>query len=112
MDKAIRENWLESDAHPIATFVPTKIEGIPAVGEEGKEYALKITGDMTIREITKEVTFDATVNVAGNELSGMATSTLLMSDFGVGPINIIGILKTEDEVKLTFNLIARAGSDQ
>jgi polyisoprenoid-binding protein YceI len=107
-DDAIRGRWLESNTYPIATFAPTKIEGLPTSGEEGVPYALKITGDMTIREITKEVTFDATVKVEDDVLSGTATTTLLMSDFEIGPIDIIGILKTEDEVKLTFNLIARA----
>lgn len=107
-DAAIRENWLESGAYPIATFVPTSIEGIPEVGEEVTDYSLKITGDLTIREITKEVTFDATVKVEGDELSGIAITTILMSDYEIGPIDIIGILKTEDEVKLTLNLIARA----
>jgi polyisoprenoid-binding protein YceI len=106
-DRAIREEWLESNTYPIATFVPTSIEGIPEAGEEGVEYSLRITGDMTIREITKEVTFDATVKVENDIMSGTATTTLLMSDFEVGPIDIIGILKTEDEVKLTFNIVAR-----
>jgi polyisoprenoid-binding protein YceI len=106
-DNAIRGNWLESNAYPIATFTPTKIEGIPVTGEEGVSYALTITGDMTIRDITKEVTFEATVKVEDEVLSGTAETMLLMSDYDIGPIDIIGILKTEDEVKLTFNLVAR-----
>jgi hypothetical protein len=30
-----------------------------------------------------------------------------MSDFGFGPIDIAGILKTEDEAKVTLNFVAR-----
>jgi polyisoprenoid-binding protein YceI len=111
-DEAIRERFLESDTYPIATFTATNIEGIPQVGEEGIEYPLRITGDMTIREITKEVTFDAMVKVENDVLSGTATTTLLMSDFEFGPIDIIGILKTEDEVKLTLNFTAHPTSVQ
>lgn len=111
-DEAIRENWLESEKYPIATFVPTEIEGVPEVGEEGVGYSMKITGEMTIREVTEEVTFDAMVKLENDELTGSATTILLMSDFGVGPIDILGILKTEDEVKLTLNFIARPSSDQ
>jgi hypothetical protein len=40
-------------------------------------------------------------------LVGEATTTILMSDFGVGPISVLGILNTEDEVKLTIELTAR-----
>lgn len=111
-DKAIRERWLESEKFPIATFVSKSVQGIPEVGEEGKDYPIKITGDMTIRDVTKEVTFDATVKVENNTLSGTATTTLLMSDFEVGPINVIGILKTDDEVKLTLKLVAKADASQ
>jgi polyisoprenoid-binding protein YceI len=111
-DEAIRENWLESGKYPIATFLATQIEGVPEVGEEGVEYPVQIIGEMTIREITNEVTFDATVKLENGELTGTAATTLLMSDFEVGPINIIGILKTEDEVKLTLNFVARPNTGQ
>lgn len=111
-DEAIRDNWLESEKYPIATFVPTGTTGMPEQGEEGVNYQLQITGEMTIREVTQEITFDTTVKFENNELTGTATTTLLMSDFGVGPIDILGILKTEDEVKLTLNFIARTSTDQ
>ncbi|NMC81001.1 MAG: YceI family protein, partial [Chloroflexi bacterium] len=43
----------------------------------------------------------------GDTLSGTATSSVLMSDFGIGPISLVGMLQTEDEVKLTLNFVAR-----
>ena len=105
-DNAIRDRWLESASYPMATFIPTSIEGLPAVGEEGVDYPLKITGDLTVKETTQQVTLDATIRLEGNVLTGTATTTLLMSDFGVGPISIAGILETQDEVKLTLNFVA------
>ena len=60
-----------------------------------------------MRETTRPVTFDVTVSGTSQELSGEAGTTILMSDFGVGPISIAGILNTEDEVKLTFAFVAR-----
>lgn len=106
-DNAIRDRFLESSKYPLATFTPIKIEGLPAAGEEGVDYPLKITGDLTIKETTMPVTFDTTVRLVGDTLTGVATTTILMSDFGVGPISIAGILETQDEVKLTLNFIAR-----
>ena len=93
-DRYIRENGLESSKFPMATFVPTQIEGLPATGEEGSEYNLKVTGDLTVKETTNPVTFDVTVKLDGNTLSGEATTTVLLSDFGVGPISLLGILNT------------------
>lgn len=106
-DNAIRTRFLESQRFPTVTFVPTQIEGLPASYEPGQEIPLKISGDLTIRDVTKPISFDAVVRLADNQLSGQATTTILMSDFGFGPISIAGILKTEDEAKVTLTFVAR-----
>jgi predicted lipoprotein with Yx(FWY)xxD motif len=106
-DDAIRRDFLESAQFPMATFVPTQIEGLPESYNEGDQVSLQINGDLTVREITHPVTFEATLQVSEGVLLGEASTTILMSDFGVGPISILGILNTEDEVKLTINLVAQ-----
>lgn len=106
-DNAIRGRFLESERYPMVTFVPTAIEGLPDSYQDGQEIPLKITGDLTIREKTMPVSFDAVVRLEGNQLTGQATTTILMSDFEFGPISIAGILKTEDEAKITLTFVAR-----
>lgn len=106
-DSALQNRFLESSRYPVVTFVPEGIEGLPSSYQEGQEVNMVINGDLTIREVTQPVTFDAVVKLENNELSGQATTTILMSDFGFGPIDIGGILKTEDEAKVTLTLIAR-----
>lgn len=106
-DNAIRGRFLMSDAYPRATFVPTSIDGLPESYTEGESINFQVTGDLTVKETTRPVTFAVTVQVSGNSLTGDASTTLLMSDFGVGPISIAGILETEDEVKLNFSIAAK-----
>jgi polyisoprenoid-binding protein YceI len=106
-DNKIREDFLESNQFPLATFKPTAIEGIPGEYSQGDPVQLSITGDLTIKETTQPVTFDVTAQLDSGELTGEATTTILMSDFGVGPISILGMLETEDEVLLTFNFVAK-----
>ncbi len=106
-DNAIRTRFLESQRFPTVTFVPTQIEGLPASYEPGQEIPLKISGDLTIRDVTKPVSFEAVVRLSEGQLSGQATTTILMSDFGFGPISIAGILKTEDQAKVTLTFVAR-----
>ena len=105
-DNAIRSRFLESGKYPLATFVTTQIEGLPTTIADGKTYPLKISGNLTVREVTKPVTFDANVRLDQNRLSGQAGTTVLMSDFGFGPISIAGILKTEDQVNLALEFVA------
>lgn len=106
-DSAIRGDWLESSRFPTATFVSTAIEGLPSSYVEGQDYTLKVTGDLTVREVTRSVTFDVTTRLNGDTLSGTAVTTILLSDFSIGPISIAGILKTEDEAKITLEFVAR-----
>jgi polyisoprenoid-binding protein YceI len=106
-DNAIRNRFLESTRFPEVTFNVTEVEGIPDTYQDGQEVALQISGELTVREVTQPVTFDAVVKLEGDTLSGVATTTILMSDFGFGPISIAGILNTEDEVKVTLTFVAR-----
>ena len=70
--------------YPEITFTST---GVEAAGER----KLKITGDLTIKGITKSVVLDATLNgrgehpMAGREAIGFdATTTVSRTDFGLG----------------------------
>ncbi|UCE00903.1 MAG: YceI family protein [Chloroflexota bacterium] len=106
-DNTIRERYLESSIFPIVEFTPREIQGLPDSYQEGQEITFQVSGDLTIRDVTKPVTFDVQLSGQGNEIIGEATTMILMSDFGFGPISIGGILNTEDEVKTTFTFIAR-----
>ncbi len=77
-------DFFDAEKFPVATFKSTKVE---AAGN-GK---LKITGDLTIKGITKPVVLDATLNKAApHPMSKVpaigfdATTTIKRTDFGVG----------------------------
>lgn len=106
-DNAIRDRWLESSRFPLATFVPAQIEGLPASYSDGQELTLTITGDLTVRDVTRPAIFTVTGKVENEVMSGVATTDLKMTDFGFQPPDIAGILRAEDEVKVTFSFIAR-----
>jgi polyisoprenoid-binding protein YceI len=108
-DNFIRRRFLESSTYPLATFTPTAITGIPESYVEGQPYSFKVTGNMTVHNVTKPVTFDVTASLSGTTLSGTATAAVKMSDFGVGPITLAGMLQTQDDVKLSMKFVARAG---
>jgi polyisoprenoid-binding protein YceI len=106
-DGYIRGNGLESSKYPIAKFVPTRVETLPGAYTEGQDVSIKVTGDLTIKTTTRPVTWDVTTRLANGVLTGKATTELLMSEFNVGPISILGVLNTEDKVKLIFDFVAK-----
>jgi polyisoprenoid-binding protein YceI len=106
-DNAIRTRFLQTSQFPMVTFTPTTIDGLPETIEPGIEYPVVLQGDLTIRETTKPASFDASVQLQDEALTGQATTTILMSDFGFGPIDILDMLKTEDQVKVTVEFVAQ-----
>lgn len=107
-DKAIRDKWLESATYPMATFEPTSIEGLPETYEEGDEVSFEITGDLTVRETTSEATFDVDGTVEDDQIIGTATTLIQMTDFDFEPPDIAGILRAENDTKLTFTFLAES----
>ena len=105
-DARIRTDFLESHEHKLVTFHPTRITGLPERVDADDSYQFKIVGTLDVKDKTIPATFDVTARRIGDELTATATSTIKMSDAGVGPINVIGLLSTGDDMKLTLKLTA------
>jgi polyisoprenoid-binding protein YceI len=106
-DQWIRENGPRLDSFPIATFVAKAIEGAPATYNEGEEVSFKLSGDLTIRNITRPVTFDVRASLNGDTLTGVATTRLLMSDFGIEQLSFANTLTVADEFGLEIHITAK-----
>ncbi len=108
-DNMIRRNFLQSTTYPTATFVCKQLVGMPASYAQGTSYTFQAIGDLTVKTTTQPVTFTITAKLQNNTLTGEATTQVLMSQFGVGPISLLGMLQTQDQVKITFDFVATAG---
>jgi len=94
------------DSFPTLTFKSTKI--VPGQGD-----SFKMTGDLAIRGVTKEVTFDCTANgtiaaFGGTRAGFSATATINRQDFKVSWSKSLdgGGLVVSDEVKLNIEVEA------
>ena len=105
-DSTLRDRFLQSMQFPKATFTSTKIDKFPADPAEGKEVHFEMTGDLTIHEVTRPTTFVVTVTLAGGKLTGSATTTIQVADFGVEPPDMMGMLKAEPTAKIGLDFVA------
>lgn len=87
---------------PVATFVSTSVE---STGEK----TAKITGDLTILNVTKSVVLDATLNNIGKHPQSQkdwagfnATTTLIRSDFNLG--KFAPFVSDEVELKISVEM--------
>ncbi len=109
-DERIQEQDLESNQYPIAEFTATAIEGFPASYTEGEEISFTLVGDLTIREISKQTTFDMTATLDGDTITGNASTIILMSDFGFDPPAIANFFIVEDETLIQLIFTAKEES--
>lgn len=106
-DNWIRENGPEFNQFPVAKFKATAIDGVGAY-QPGEDFSFNLGGTLTIREVPKPATFAVKARLAGNTLSGVATTRLLMSNFGIETITFYDTLTVSDEIGLEVQFSARA----
>lgn len=75
-------DFFEAEKFPNITFKSSKVE---AAGEN----KLKVTGDLTVRDVTRPVVLDVTLNKSGERqgrpaIGFDATTKIIRSEFGVG----------------------------
>ena len=99
-DREIRSQWLESARYPTAVFTPITIDGLPGVYVDGRAIPVRIAGNLGVHGVTKPVTFAGTVTLSGQSLTGDATATVLMTDFGFDPPSLLGFLQAQNQVEL------------
>lgn len=115
-NQAIRGRILLSsqDAYEFIRFVPTQLVGLPqsalAVGET---VNFQIVGDLTVRDTTRSVTFEASVTLDNEgQISGSANATILYADFGIGIQAPPQVTDIGDQVGLEIDFVALAVSGE
>jgi polyisoprenoid-binding protein YceI len=109
-DQSLRGQILESssDDYEFINFVPTALQGLPTepVGV-GSTVTFQIEGDLTIKDVTRSVVFDASVTVvAEDRIEGLASTEVLYSDFGITINPPPTVSDIGDEVTLELDLVA------
>jgi polyisoprenoid-binding protein YceI len=106
-NRAINQFILESGTHPTITYVPASISGLPGASAVGQPVQLEITGELTIRSITRPVTFTAEVVLAAeNRLEGSATATIQRADFELSIPQVPRVAGVDEAVVLELDFVA------
>ena len=110
-NRAMRGPILDSasDENEFATFEPTDIEGLPDRVTVGDRVSLSVTGDFTLRGVTRAVVFDTEVMlVSADRIEISGSATVLRSEFGLDIPEVPSVSHVEDEILLVIDLAAVA----
>lgn len=110
-DNFLRRNVLETDQYPNATFVPTQATGLPSSFPSSGQASFKLTGDLTIRNVTKSVTWD--VSCQGQNTEGLchATTSFQFEYFNLTQPHVSIVLSIVNNITLEVDMyLKRVGA--
>jgi polyisoprenoid-binding protein YceI len=106
-DGAIRRFILDAANYPLIRFVPQTIAGLPDSVKLGDKLTLSVLGDLTIMDSTRQETFALAVLVSSEQrLEGVATATVLRSNYGLRIPSLPFLADVADEVTLEIRFVA------
>lgn len=104
-DTYVRERTLLTSEYPAIVFSPTSAEGLPSpLGDASGVVEFTITGDLTIRDQTREVTWDVVAEF-GDTISGLASVVVTFEQFGMDKPSVAVVISVEDSFALELEFV-------
>jgi polyisoprenoid-binding protein YceI len=106
-DNYIRRNTLETDRYPTAVFVPNEVRGLSFPLPQTGSASFELVGDLTVRDATRRITWEATATFNGQDVSVRASTAFRFADFGLSIPRVASVLSVQDNIRLETDLLLR-----
>jgi polyisoprenoid-binding protein YceI len=105
MESMMNEKVLESARYPAIVF-ESRAASADQLGEG--RYRVTLNGHLSLHGVTRSLPVTAQVTVIGGMLRASGEFSILQSNYGIPLVSVaVGTLKLKDELKFTFEIIAR-----
>jgi polyisoprenoid-binding protein YceI len=102
----LNDQVLESEKFPRIKFVSVSASD---ARKSGEMRTFTLNGDLTLRDVTKRVSFPVAVTISKDQLRATGDAELKQSDFGIKPYSgKLGLIKIGDVVKINFEIVAKS----
>lgn len=91
-DNRLRNQGLQTDTYPTATFKLTKAVVVPAAALAGTASDITLTGDLTLHGVTKSVDFPAKAQLVNGTIQVAGSISFPLSDYSIVAPNLGGII--------------------
>jgi polyisoprenoid-binding protein YceI len=105
-DNFIQRDTLQTSQFPTATFVAQSVTGLPTPLPTSGQATFQLLGDLTVHGVTRPVTWQVTAQFADASVSGSATTSVNITDFGMTPPRAGPVLSIEDALNLELAFTA------
>ena len=106
-DRYVRERTLLTAQYPEVVFRPTSVEELPSpLSEASGTVEFTISGDLTVRDQTRPVTWDVTADF-GDIITGIAVIDITFEQFAMDKPSVAIVLSVEDTIRLELAFVGR-----
>jgi polyisoprenoid-binding protein YceI len=109
-DGYVRRNTLETERYSAAVFIPTDVRGLSVSVPQSGTATLELTGDFTVRTVTRRTTWQATATFSGAEVDVRARTAFRFADLGLQIPRVASVLSVDDNIRLELDLVLRRSS--
>lgn len=106
-DNYLRRRTLETDRYPTVVLVPTELRGLRVPFPPAGTASFELVGDLTVRDVTRRVVWDATATFDGQDVGVRARTAFRFGGFGLPIPRVAVVLSVEDTIRLEADLALR-----
>jgi polyisoprenoid-binding protein YceI len=105
MELAMQEDVLETSAYPEIVY---ECSNLAAAKIDEGQYSVTLNGELTLHGVTRSQSVPARVVLADDSLRAFGMFSLQQTDYDLKLVSVAGgALKVKDELKVSFNILAR-----
>jgi polyisoprenoid-binding protein YceI len=104
-DNAIKNQALESNDFPTATFALASAIDIAGVPQEGESITKSVEGDFTLHGVTRRIQLEVQGVLQGGQLVLVSSTEIKFADFGIEQPRAAAVLSVEDRGIMEFQLV-------
>lgn len=105
IETKMKQEVLEISRFPEIVFETSSLS-VSETGDEG--YSVNMTGNLTLHGVTHAHTVSCQATVNNQTIRGFGEFSVRQTDYGIKPVSVAGgMLKVKDDVKCSFDIVAR-----
>lgn len=109
-DGYVQRNTLQTAQHPTVVLVPTAVRGVRLPLPRSGTADFELTGDLTVRGVTKPTTWRGTAHFENGRVTGKVATTFTFAEFQMVKPRVRSVLSVEDDIKLEYDFELQAAS--
>jgi len=106
-DGFVRGRLLQANQYPTVTLVPTEVRGVTLPLPKSGTAPIEMTGDLTVRGVTRPTIWKGTAQFRDGQVSGSAATSFTFDDVQMEQPRVPVLLSVADTIRLEldFNLV-------